>query len=70
MSVQLARRRFTVEEYERMADAGILREDDRVELIDGVYRLVEPARRGRRLASTALPALVLEVGAVPGRRSP
>ena len=29
------RRRFTVEEYHKMAEAGIFREDDRVELIDG-----------------------------------
>lgn len=28
-------RRFTVEEYHRMAEAGILGEDDRIELIDG-----------------------------------
>ena len=35
MAVQIARRRFTVEGYERIAEAGILREDDRVELIDG-----------------------------------
>ncbi len=35
MSVQLARRRFTVDEYHRMAEAGILSEDDRVELIEG-----------------------------------
>lgn len=33
--VQVARRRFTVHEYHRMAKAGILHEDDRVELIDG-----------------------------------
>ena len=32
-------RRFSVEEYHRMAQAGILQEDDRVELIDG--RIVE-----------------------------
>ena len=35
MAVESARRRFTVEEYHRMGLAGILREDDRVELIDG-----------------------------------
>jgi Uma2 family endonuclease len=29
------RRRFTVEEYHKMAEAGILHEDDRVELIEG-----------------------------------
>jgi Uma2 family endonuclease len=33
--VELRRRRFTVEEYYRMAAAGILTEDDRVELIEG-----------------------------------
>ena len=35
MAVPLTRRRFTVDEYYRMADAGIFSEDDRVELIDG-----------------------------------
>ena len=35
MAVSLIRRRFTVGEYSRMADAGIFSEDDRVELIDG-----------------------------------
>jgi Uma2 family endonuclease len=34
-SGSMTRRRFTVDEYERMATAGILTEDDRVELIDG-----------------------------------
>lgn len=35
MSHQIAKRWFSVDEYYRMAEAGILREDDRVELIEG-----------------------------------
>lgn len=35
MNVQLARRLFTVREYYQMSEAGILTEDDRVELLDG-----------------------------------
>ena len=46
MAVQLVRRRFTVDEYYRMAEAGILGEDDRVELIEG--EIVEMTPIGRR----------------------
>ncbi|RMF89709.1 MAG: Uma2 family endonuclease [Nitrospinota bacterium] len=49
MSVQLARRLFTVEEYHQMARAGILTEDDRVELIEG--EIVEMAPLGSRHAA-------------------
>ena len=35
MPVLASKRLFTVEEYYRMAEARILREDDRVELIEG-----------------------------------
>ena len=35
LAVDVPRRRFTVDEYHRMADAGVLGEDDRVELLDG-----------------------------------
>src|SRR5438105_616378 len=35
MVVQLPHRRFTVDDYYRMGKAGILTEDDRVELLDG-----------------------------------
>jgi Uma2 family endonuclease len=50
MAVSLTRRRFTVSEYDRMAKAGILTEDDRVELIDG--EIVEMAPIGERHAGT------------------
>jgi Uma2 family endonuclease len=35
VDIERARRRFTIEEYERMVETGILTQDDRVELIDG-----------------------------------
>lgn len=35
MATEVTRRRFTVDEYHRMGEAGILDEDERVELIDG-----------------------------------
>jgi len=35
MAVQLLRRRFTVREYHQMGLAGILGEDDRLELLEG-----------------------------------
>ncbi len=35
MTLRVMTRRFTVEEYHRMVEAGILGEDDRVELIEG-----------------------------------
>jgi Uma2 family endonuclease len=35
MDVTIAQRPFTVDEYYRLSDAGILTEDDRVELIEG-----------------------------------
>lgn len=40
--VTLQRRLFTVAEYARMLTAGILSEDDRVELIDGEVRVMSP----------------------------
>lgn len=42
MSVQLDRRIFTVNEYSRMSDAGILSQDDRVELIEGEIVRMSP----------------------------
>jgi Uma2 family endonuclease len=42
MAVSVARRVFTVSEYERMGEAGILGEEDRVELIEGVIITMSP----------------------------
>jgi Uma2 family endonuclease len=42
MAVQLARKLFTIDDYHRMAEVGILSEDDRVELIDGEIVLMSP----------------------------
>jgi Uma2 family endonuclease len=43
---EITRRRFTVHDYHRMGEAGILHEDDRVELIEG--QIVEMAAIGTR----------------------
>lgn len=48
MALELKRRRFTVDEYHQMAQAGILDEDDRLELIDG--EIVEMTPIGARHA--------------------
>jgi len=49
MAVQVSRRLFTVDEYYQMAQAGILSEDDRVELIEG--EIIEMAAIGSRHAA-------------------
>ena len=46
MAITIARRRFTVAEYHRMAEAGILRYKERVELIEG--EIVDMTPIGRR----------------------
>ncbi len=50
MTVREVQRLFTIEEYHRMAEAGILHEDDRVELIDG--EIIEMSPIGSRHAGT------------------
>src|SRR5918997_6720202 len=52
MSVQIARRHFTVDDFYRMLEAGILTEDDRVELIDG--EIIEMSPIGSRHASCVM----------------
>jgi Uma2 family endonuclease len=42
MTVTLKRRLFTVDEYQRMGETGIIHEDERVELIDGEILEMSP----------------------------
>jgi Uma2 family endonuclease len=49
MSVQLLRRKFTVEQYQQMIESGIIAEGERVELIRG--EIIEMAAIGRRHAA-------------------
>ncbi|HXU90466.1 MAG TPA: Uma2 family endonuclease [Methylomirabilota bacterium] len=52
VDVEVARRLFTVEEYHRMADAGIFGEDERIELIEG--EIVKMAPIGPRHAGCVI----------------
>ncbi len=62
MASEPTTRRFTVEEYYRMAEAGILGEDDRVELLDG--EIVQMSPIGSRHAGTVTES---RLGMVTGR---
>ena len=63
MSVAVSRRRFTADDYQRMGQAGILRAEDRVELIDGEIVAMTPIGP-RHCASVdrATRAFVLKAG--------
>ena len=63
MSVDVVRRRFTVDEYLQMAEAGILTEEDRVELLDGEIVEMTPIGRPHAACVAALiRVLVIGVG--------
>ena len=49
MVVEIARRKFTADEYQEMGRAGILPESDRVELIDGEIVAMTQDQRARRV---------------------
>lgn len=63
----LEQRLFTVEEYHRMAEAGILSPDERVELICGVVHAMSPKKRPHVVAVTE--ALKLFTKVLEGRAS-
>ena len=54
MVTSLKRRRFTVDEFHRMARTGILHEDDRLELIDGEVVEMAPIRERHAFCVVAL----------------
>ena len=65
MTVLVTRRRFTVDEYECMGTAGILGEDDRVELLNG--EIIEMAPIGSRHAGCVKELNRLFSGRAAGR---
>ena len=48
MGTAIAARRFNVKEYHKLAEAGILGEDDRVELLDGQIMVMAPIGENHR----------------------
>jgi Uma2 family endonuclease len=65
VDVELTRRRFTLDEYHRMAEVGILNEDDRVELIRGEIVQMPPIGRDHASCIARLNHLLL--GRLHGR---
>jgi Uma2 family endonuclease len=59
VDVERARRRFTIEEYEKMAATGILAQDDRVELIEGEIVEMSPIGAPHMAAVAALTRLLI-----------
>jgi Uma2 family endonuclease len=64
LDIELTRHRFTLDEYHRMAETGILNEDDRVELIRG--EIVQMTPMGRRHASCVARLNDVLLGALRG----
>ena len=56
----VAQRRFTVQEYHRMAESGILAPDERVELVRGVVREMSPKNRAHVLTTWRVVKLLSE----------
>jgi len=54
MTVKLDTRRFSVTDYYKMVEAGILKEDDRVELLDGEIVVMSPIGHEHSYTVTAL----------------
>ena len=59
MTVQLARRLLTVQEYYLMAEVGILKPDDKVELIKGEIFTMSPIGKRHAYTVDALTELLI-----------
>ena len=68
MAVELNRRLFSVHDYYRMAEAGILRADDRVELIEGEIIQMPPIGSAHASVVDNLVALVTNQASAPDVR--
>jgi Uma2 family endonuclease len=63
MAVEYQTRPFTVEEYFKLVEVGILREDDRVELLDGEIVLMPPTGKDHNsVVARIIRALVMQLG--------
>jgi Uma2 family endonuclease len=60
MATEVVRRLFTVEEYHRMVYAGIFREDDRLEIIDGEIIQMSPIGRWHWISVARANALLVK----------
>src|SRR5918912_4344650 len=72
-SVEVSRHSFTVAEYERMGQVGILSEDDRVELVCGEIIQTSPIGEGHAACVAVLTRLIilrLRLGAFVWTRNP
>ncbi len=66
MGTDLQRRLFTADEYHRMAEAGVLGEDDRVELVDGEIVEMSPIGSPHAACVDRLNVLLQRLGGVQG----
>jgi Uma2 family endonuclease len=57
MATETAARRFNVQEYHKLAEVGILGEDDRVELLNGQIMVIAPIGENHRTIVDSLAEL-------------
>jgi len=60
MATEIATRRFNVREFHKLAEVGILGEDDRVELLDGQIMVMAPIGENHRTVVDLLAELLTD----------